>query len=431
MNYQELFETLLTKLRDEGRYRTFLDIGRFRGRNPLADVRGVDGVNEVTVWCSNDYLGMSQHPRVLEAAEAAVQQYGVGAGGTRNISGTHHLLVELEHELADLHRKESALLFTSGFVANETALSTLGAVMKDSIIFSDSHNHASMIAGIRNSRTERVIFTHNDPEHLEREMSRAASDRPKIVAFESIYSMEGDISPIAEMLEVAKRHGALTYVDETHAVGVYGKRGGGICEQLGLLDEVDIVQGGLGKGFGVVGGFITASRRAVDVVRSYGGGFIFTTSLPPVVCAAALASVRHLKNSQEERESLYERVKQLKRELRASEIPTLLTPGHMVPVMVRDSFRCKELADHLLKKFGMYVQPINFPTVEKGTERLRVTPTAAHTPAMVTEFVTSLKAAWDECALPHIAHDEDSESVENYERSSWMPTSIGRELTSD
>lgn len=400
-NYEEAFEGLLQGLKDEGRYRVFLDIGRNVGSIPLADVRGVNGVEKVAVWCSNDYLGMSQHPSVMQAVESALHTYGAGAGGTRNISGTHHLLVDLEAELAELQDKEAALLFTSGFVANDTALSTLGAVLPNSILLSDANNHASMIAGIRNSRTERAIFRHSDPEHLAHLLKQISSERPKIVAFESIYSMEGDIAPLEELIEVCKRFGAFIYVDETHAVGVYGKRGGGIIQERGLLAEVDMIQGGLGKGFGVVGGFVTGTKKAVDVVRSYGGGFIFTTSLPPIVCAGALASVRYLKQSQVERETLYSRVRELKNELRAADIPILHTPGHMVPVMVRDSFRCKEIADCLLNKYGIYVQPINYPTVPKGEERLRVTPTAAHSSEMVKDFVEKLRSAWSECHLPH------------------------------
>ena len=400
-DYEQSFSELLEGLREEGRYRVFLDIGRQVGGNPRAHVRGIEGVKHVDVWCSNDYLGMSHHPSVIQAVEDALHTYGAGAGGTRNISGTHHLLVDLEEELAELHEKQGALLFTSGFVANDTALSTLGAVLKDSIILSDANNHASMIAGIRNSRTERAIFRHSDPEHLGHLLQQISPSRPKIVAFESIYSMEGDIAPLAELIEVCKRFGAFIYIDETHAVGVYGKRGGGIVADQGLLAEVDMIQGGLGKGYGVVGGFVTGSAKAIDVVRSYGGGFIFTTSLPPVVCAGALASVRHLKQSQVERETLFERVKQLKNELRAADIPILHTPGHMVPVMVANSFRCKEIADCLLKKYQVYVQPINYPTVPKGEERLRVTPTAAHSAETVSEFVEKLRRAWSECHLPN------------------------------
>ena len=400
-HFEEAFGELLENLREEGRYRVFLDLARHCGENPVAHVRGVHGVEQVTVWCGNDYLGMSHHPAVRTAIHEAVETFGAGAGGTRNISGTHHLLVDLEAELADLHHKEAALLFTSGFVANDTALGTLGSVLPGAIIFSDANNHASMIAGIRSSRAEKVIFRHSDPEHLHHVLRQAPADRPKIVAFESIYSMEGDIAPIAELLEVTKRHGAFSFIDETHAVGVYGPRGGGIVEEMGLLEEVDMLQGGLGKGFGVVGGFVSGSKRAVDVVRSYGGGFIFTTSLPPMVCAAAVASIRHLKESQAERQVLSDRVKQLKSELRAAQIPVLHTPGHMVPVMVRDSFRCKEIADLLIQRYGIYVQPINYPTVPKGTERLRVTPTAAHTSQMVTEFVGKLRSAWSDCGLPN------------------------------
>lgn len=393
-DYKKFFEGSIKKLHEEKRYRLFRDIARQRGSFPKADLKTSDKLQDITVWCSNDYLGMGQHPHVLKAINEAVDKFGAGAGGTRNISGTHRLIVELEEELADLHHKEAALLFTSGYIANETSLSTLGAMIPGCIIFSDSDNHASMIEGIRHSRAEKHIFKHNDPSHLEELLKSAPTNTPKLVAFEALYSMDGDRAPLKELIEVSKRYGAFIFVDETHSVALYGPRGGGLLEAEGLLDHVDIIQGGLGKGFGVVGGFITASRTIVDFIRSNGSGFIFTTALPPMVAAAAKASIRHLKDSQIERLALFDTVLTVQEGMLERSLPILKTDTHIVPFMVRDSKLCQEIADTLLFDFGIYIQPINYPTVPRGGERLRITPTPLHTPEMINELITALDQVW-------------------------------------
>ena len=346
----------------------------------------------MTVWCSNDYLGMSQHPVVLEAGRAALERYGAGAGGTRNISGTHEPIVALEAELASLHRRDGALVFSSGYVANDTTLATLGSQLPGCVILSDASNHASMIEGMRRSRAEIRVFAHNDAQALERELARLPKDRPRIVAIESLYSMDGDIAPLGELIAVARDHGALTFVDETHAVGVHGTEGGGLVEAHGLLDQVDVLQGGLGKGFGVVGGFITARAPLIDFIRSHAPGFIFTTALPPAVAASALASVRHLRRSGVERAALRERVASLRAALDARALPVLPTTSQILPLMVGDAGRCERLAARLLQDFGIYLQPINFPTVPRGTERLRITASPRHTDAMQRELVDALAA---------------------------------------
>ena len=399
MKHRDMIHAKLAALREEGRYRVFAELERMAGDYPNA-IRHVDGeVHDVTVWCSNDYMGMGQNQAVIDAMKAALQKYGTGAGGTRNISGTHHLHVRLERELADLHRKEAALLFTSGYVANMTALCTLAAEVPGTIVYSDAGNHNSMIEGIRHARPDKRIFRHNDPADLERLLSEDDPDRPKLVAFESVYSMDGDIAPIAEFLDVCERYGALSYLDEVHAVGLYGARGAGVAERDGVMDRVDIVQGTLGKAFGVVGGYIAGDADVIDFVRSYGAGFIFTTALPPVVAAGALTSVRHLKSHPEMRTQHQERAQRLKDKLKAAGIPTMPSVSHIVPVLVGEAALCKQASDMLLDRFGIYVQPINYPTVPKGTERLRLTPSPLHDDAAMDRLVEALTQVWKDLSL--------------------------------
>jgi 5-aminolevulinate synthase len=400
VTYDKVFADAIGRVRSEGRYRVFADIRRRRGNFPHADqFTAATDPRPITVWCSNDYLGMGQNPKVLAAMHEALDTVGAGSGGTRNISGTTHYHVELEAELADLHGKESALVFTSAFVANDTTLATLQSLMPDVIIFSDEKNHASMIAGIRNGGKEKRIFKHNDIADLERQLKTVPLDRPKIIAFESVYSMDGAISPIGKICDLAKKYNAMTYLDEVHAVGMYGPRGGGIAERDGVMDRVDVINGTLAKGFGVLGGYIAASRDLCDAIRSYAPGFIFTTSLAPAIAAGALASIRHLKTSNVEREKHQERARTLKRKFSNAGFPVVDNPSHIVPLLIGDPVHCKQVSDMLLDRFGIYVQPINYPTVPRGTERLRFTPTPMHTDAEMDRLVSALNTLFAECPM--------------------------------
>jgi len=390
MNLEGVFQQRLETLHREGRYRTFADLKRRRGFFPVAEHFAANGAREVTVWCSNDYLGMGQHPTVLAAMHEAIDAVGAGSGGTRNISGTTHYHVELEAELADLHNKQAALLFTSAYVANDATLSTLAKLVPGTVVFSDEKNHASMIEGIRRGQCEKQIFRHNDVADLEAKLQAFPKAAPKIIAFESVYSMDGHIAPIAAICDLADKYGALTYLDEVHAVGMYGPRGGGIAERDGVMDRVDIINGTLAKGFGVMGGYIAGSRDLCDAIRSFASGFIFTTSLAPAIAAGALASIRHLKTSTLERARHQERVRALKRSLSAKKLPVMDNPSHIVPVMVGCPIRCKAVTDTLLHQYGIYVQPINYPTVSKGTERMRLTPTPAHSDEQMASLVHAL-----------------------------------------
>jgi 5-aminolevulinate synthase len=400
MNYQHLFTQAIERLHDEGRYRVFIDILRNKGAFPNARCfAGHNGPKPITVWCSNDYLAMGQHPKVIAAMEEALHDVGAGSGGTRNIGGNTHYHVDLEAELADLHGKEGALLFTSGYVSNEAALSTLGKILPGCLIFSDELNHASMIAGIRNSGCEKFIFRHNDLDHLRELLAAADPDAPKLIAFESVYSMDGDVAPIAAICDLADEFNALTYCDEVHAVGMYGPRGGGITERDEVADRVTIIEGTLGKAFGVMGGYIAADKVIIDVIRSYAPGFIFSTSLSPVLVAGVLASVRHLKESTAEREGQQAAAQFLKDTMANAGLPVMPSVTHIVPLMVGDPVKAKRISDILLAEYGVYVQPINYPTVPRGTERLRFTPGPAHSEAMMTELVEALVEIWDRLEL--------------------------------
>ncbi|GGF02789.1 5-aminolevulinate synthase [Stappia taiwanensis] len=401
MNYESFFRSEIEGLHAEGRYRVFAELERQAGQFPRATRYTGDDSHDVSVWCSNDYLGMGQHEVVTSAMHEAIERCGAGAGGTRNISGTNHYHVLLERELADLHGKEAGLLFTSGYVSNWAALGTIAARLPNCVVLSDALNHASMIEGIRYSRAERRIFKHNDVEDLERQLAEIEPGRPKLVAFESVYSMDGDIAPIKEICDVADKYGAMTYLDEVHAVGIYGPRGGGIAEREGLMDRLTVIEGTLGKSFGVMGGYITASAALCDFVRSFASGFIFTTALPPALAAGACASIRYLKSPEGEKLRLRHRnrVETLRRRLDAAGIPHLPNPSHIVPVMVKDPVKCKMLSDILLDNYGIYIQPINYPTVPRGTERLRITPSPLHTDDDIGGLVRALEDLWSQCAL--------------------------------
>ncbi len=399
MDFEAYFAGELDTVRADGRYRVFTDIKRHRGQFPQATRFVDDETQAVTVWCSNDYLGMGQHPAVLDAMHECLDECGAGAGGTRNISGTNHHHVLLERELADLHNKESALLFTSGYVSNWAGLGTLAGRIPGCVVFSDALNHASMIEGIRYSRAPYKVFRHNDVAHLDELLSQYGPDVPKLVAFESVYSMDGDIAPIADILDVCEKHGAMSYIDEVHAVGLYGPRGGGIAEREGLMDRITVIEGTLGKAFGVMGGYIAASANLVDFVRSFASGFIFSTALPPAIAAGAAASIRHLKTSSAERELQQKRVAQVRRSLDIMGIPHLDNPSHIIPVMVGDAKKCKMISDWLMDNHGIYVQPINYPTVPVGTERLRVTPSPVHTDGDIDRLIKALSEIWSHCEL--------------------------------
>ncbi|GAA5066871.1 5-aminolevulinate synthase [Roseibacterium beibuensis] len=398
-DYDGFFRAELDALKEEGNYRWFKDLERRRGAFPRAINRQEGEEREITVWCSNDYLGMGQHPDVLAAMHAALDKTGAGAGGTRNISGTTHAHVELEAELADLHGKEAALLFTSGYVSNWAALGTLASRLPGCVVLSDAGNHASMIEGIRHSRAQKLIWKHNDLEDLEAKLAALPADCPKIVAFESVYSMDGDIAPIEAICDIADRYGAMTYLDEVHAVGLYGPRGGGIAEREGLMDRLMVIEGTLGKAFGVMGGYITGSAALVDFARSFASGFIFTTALPPAVAAGACAAVRHLKHSQTERAAHQDRVAEVRARLDALGIPYLENDSHIIPVMVGDPVKCRFISDQLMANHGIYIQPINYPTVPKGTERLRITPSPVHSAGDVDRLVEALGDLWSQCQL--------------------------------
>jgi 5-aminolevulinate synthase len=400
VDYSKVFNAAIDRLHEEGRYRVFIDILRNKGAFPNARCfAGHNGPKPITVWCSNDYLGMGQHPKVIAAMEEALHDVGAGSGGTRNIGGNTHYHVDLEHELADLHGKESALLFTSGYISNEATLSTLGKILPGCVIFSDELNHASMIAGIRNSGCEKQVWRHNDLEHLEELLKAEDPATPKLIAFESVYSMDADVAPITEICDLADKYNAITYCDEVHAVGMYGPRGGGITDRDAVAERVTIIEGTLGKAFGVMGGYIAADKVIVDVIRSYAPGFIFTTSLSPVLVSGVLASVRHLKQSSEERDAQQHAAAFLKKSFADAGLPVMPSVTHIVPLMIGDPIKAKRISDTLLAEYGVYVQPINFPTVPRGTERLRFTPGPNHTEAMMTELTAALCEIWERLDL--------------------------------
>ena len=399
-DYDGFFADAITRLQVEQRYRVFADLERIAGRFPHALWYSPSGAKEVVIWCSNDYLGMGQNPQVLGAMIETATRLGTGAGGTRNISGTNHPLIELEGELSDLHGKAAALVFTSGYVSNQTGISTIAKLIPDCLILSDALNHNSMIEGIRQSGMEKRVFRHNDVDHLEDLLKAVAPDRPKLIVFESLYSMGGDVAPINRICDIADHYGAMTYLDEVHAVGMYGARGAGIAARDGAMDRIDVIEGTLAKAFGCLGGYITGSATLIDAVRSYAPGFIFTTALPPAICAAATAAIRHLKNSDFERGRQRDRVQRVKTALALAALPVMLSDTHIVPIVVGDPANCKAASDLLLNDYGIYIQPINFPTVPRGSERLRITPTPCHEDKMIDHLVESLSDVWDRLGLP-------------------------------
>ena len=409
MNYEQIFAGTLERLRQERRYRVFAEIERDAARFPRAIWNSPAGPREIVIWCSNDYLGMGRHPVVIEAMRDAALKMGVGAGGTRNISGTSRILVELETELADLHEKESALLFSSGYVSNETAIATIARLLPNCLVLSDEANHNSMIEGVRRSGQDKAIFRHNDAAHLE-DLLRTAGQRPKLIVFESLYSMDGDVAPLTAICDLAKKYDAMTYLDEVHAVGLYGKRGGGVAAREGVMQKIDVIEGTLAKAFGVVGGYIASNATVIDAVRSYAPGFIFTTALPPPIAAAAAASVRHLKSSDEERERHQTQVRKTRTALIKAGLPLFPSETHILPVMVGEAGICKTASDLLLREHGIYLQPINEPTVPKGTERLRVTPTPLHDDDLIAKLADSLTAVWRQLDLPFAG--ESAEAAE-------------------
>ncbi len=400
VNYRAYLTDAMARLRTERRYRVFADLERIAGRFPQAIWHSPEGPKTVVIWCSNDYLGMGQHPKVIGAMVETATRVGTGAGGTRNIAGNNHPLVELERELADLHRKEAALVFTSGYISNATGISTLAQLMPGCLILSDALNHNSMIEGVRRAHCEKQIFRHNDPEHLETLLAAADLARPKLIVFESLYSMDGDVAPVHRICDLAERYGAMTYVDEVHAVGMYGARGGGICERDGAMGRIDVIEGTLAKAFGCLGGYIAGSATLIDALRSYAPGFIFTTALPPPVAAAATAAIRHLKTSNWERERHQERAARTKAVLAAARLPVMTSSTHIVPVFVGDPERCKQASDLLLADHGIYIQPINYPTVPKGGERLRITPSPYHDDALIDALAEALVDVWGRLNLP-------------------------------
>ena len=403
MDYKKFFSNSINNLKKSGEYRIFRDISRVAGSFPNAKFDDLIKKENVVVWCSNDYLGMGQHPFVFEAIERTMKEVGAGSGGTRNISGTNYYHIALENEISEIHQKESSLLFTSGYVANDTSLSIIGSKLKDCVIFSDERNHASIINGIRNSKAEKFIFKHNDIKHLESLLKTVNVDRPKIIVFESVYSMDGDFTPIKSFIKLAEKYNALTYLDEVHGVGLYGPNGGGVADEQKVMQDIDIINGTLAKAFGLLGGYISSSKNIVDFVRSYSPGFIFTTSIPPAIAAGAIASIRYVKDNQQLRNKLKEKCLLIKEKLLAANIPFLKTKSHIIPIIIGDSKLCKKAADELLEKHKVYLQPINYPTVPRGKERLRITPSPLHTDKMIDDLINALKFVWKKLKLEKAA----------------------------